>query len=497
MKIRIISIPKILNEKQKLICWGAGRLFYRICEQNEEAHFFEKVDLLIDQNKGENNETYAFRNRRKTVYTAKAASRIASRDSLLLITCAEYCGILEQAMSDGIWSGMETVIYMLVNPGSILGHLFSVNQWIDQYLFLQNQKDVKKFDAFLKQLLICYSLDYTKLRFHYYESGQESISPCFYMKKTACQLEGEWFINPLEQYDDEQWMEWCRNQKENSRYWFFFMSEDTAKAEWYKKNLADVLQIEVNNTNGFMLIVLDQKQHVDPSQLSIFVISHKQFDEPDQNVYKTIYAGGYQGGSSDSLKDCTGDNIADLNEKINECTALYWVWKNTKSSYVGLNHYRRYFCNIGYDKSVMITGQNAVCLLRHYDILVAQKEFVSYDTLYDQLRNTVQCDAYEAGLDVIVQSIQENQPDYIDDFDKILQGKFLYPCNLFITRKDICDQYCEWLFSIIIEAARKIDITPYDAYSRRIIGFFAERLLTVWLSRQNLEIGELPILMKE
>jgi hypothetical protein len=497
MRIRIASIPEILNEKYNLVCWGAGRLFYRICKQYEESCFFERVDILIDQNRGKNNEAYEFNNMKKTVYTAKEAANIVSPDSLLVITCVEYYEILEQAMSENIWSGMETVIYMLVNQTNILGHLFSANKWIDQCLYVQNHMDIKKFDVFLKQLLMFCSLEYTKLRFHYYERGQEKISPYFCMKNTTYQLEGEWFINPLEQYSDEQWLARCRRKKGNCGQWLFFIPQGKVKTEWYQQNLADVSQISINDTDGFILAVLDQKRYVDPSQLSIFVISHKQFIEPDQNVYRTIYAGGCQGISSDCLTDCTGDNIADLNEKINECTAIYWIWKNIQCKYIGFNHYRRYFGNIGYDKSVMITGQNVVKLLEYCDILVAQKTVISEDTLYDHLKKSVQYDAYVTGLNAVTQSIQKNQPDYYDDFVKTFQGKFFYPCNMFITRRDICDQYCEWLFSIIIEAARKIDITPYDAYSRRIIGFFAERLLTVWLSRQNLKIGELPILIKE
>ena len=159
MRIRIASIPEILNEKYNLVCWGAGRLFYRICKQYEESCFFERVDILIDQNRGKNNEAYEFNNMKKTVYTAKEAANIVSPDSLLVITCVEYYEILEQAMSENIWSGMETVIYMLVNQTNILGHLFSANKWIDQCLYVQNHMDIKKFDVFLKQLLMFCSLE--------------------------------------------------------------------------------------------------------------------------------------------------------------------------------------------------------------------------------------------------------------------------------------------------------------------------------------------------
>ena len=37
----------------------------------------------------------------------------------------------------------------------------------------------------------------------------------------------------------------------------------------------------------------------------------------------------------------------------------------------------------------------------------------------------------------------------------------------------------------------------WDDYSKRIIGFWTERLLTVWLLSTNYHIFELPILMLE
>ena len=64
--------------------------------------------------------------------------------------------------------------------------------------------------------------------------------------------------------------------------------------------------------------------------------------------------------------------------------------------------------------------------------------------------------------------------------------------SMFVTRRKILNMYCEWLFSFLIEAAEKMDISGYDVYSKRIMGFLAERLLTTWLLKQNLKIKEQP-----
>ena len=68
---------------------------------------------------------------------------------------------------------------------------------------------------------------------------------------------------------------------------------------------------------------------------------------------------------------------------------------------------------------------------------------------------------------------------------------------MFVTRRELMDAYCEWLFSIIIPAAEEFDETPYNDYSKRAVGFFAERLLTVWLLRHDYKIKELPIIFKD
>ena len=73
-----------------------------------------------------------------------------------------------------------------------------------------------------------------------------------------------------------------------------------------------------------------------------------------------------------------------------------------------------------------------------------------------------------------------------------MDGYAIFNCNIFVTKREILDRYCEWLFSFLIEAAEEIDVEGYDSYSQRVIGFFAERMWTVWLRKNRLRIKELP-----
>ena len=67
--------------------------------------------------------------------------------------------------------------------------------------------------------------------------------------------------------------------------------------------------------------------------------------------------------------------------------------------------------------------------------------------------------------------------------------------NMFVMKREIFNEYCQWLFSFLIEAAEKIEVEKYDAYSKRVIGFFAERMLTVWLTMHPYKMKELPVLL--
>lgn len=83
----------------------------------------------------------------------------------------------------------------------------------------------------------------------------------------------------------------------------------------------------------------------------------------------------------------------------------------------------------------------------------------------------------------------------MEAFETVMRGHSFYVCNMFVTRREILNNYCEWLFSFLIEAAELLDITGYDSYSKRAMGFFAERMWTVWLMKQNLKIKELPYMV--
>lgn len=75
----------------------------------------------------------------------------------------------------------------------------------------------------------------------------------------------------------------------------------------------------------------------------------------------------------------------------------------------------------------------------------------------------------------------EKFPEYIFEFDKFISQNKISPCNMFIAKKDIFDEYSKWLFEILFEVEKKIEIST-DTYKARVFGFMGEYLLNVYLT---------------
>ena len=59
------------------------------------------------------------------------------------------------------------------------------------------------------------------------------------------------------------------------------------------------------------------------------------------------------------------------------------------------------------------------------------------------------------------------------------------------------EQYCEWLFHILLKLECQIDISNYDVYQKRVFGFLAERLFNVWLVKNQLKVKEQKVVALE
>ena len=73
--------------------------------------------------------------------------------------------------------------------------------------------------------------------------------------------------------------------------------------------------------------------------------------------------------------------------------------------------------------------------------------------------------------------VSELSSDYLETFDKVMKQRSGYMFNMFIMSKENVDAYCEWLFPIVDELYRRIDIEGYSAFDARLFGRVSERCL--------------------
>lgn len=219
----------------------------------------------------------------------------------------------------------------------------------------------------------------------------------------------------------------------------------------------------------------------------IYVISHSEEDIKNiksNEIYVPLFVGRNGKDNLGFCSDDTGDNISYKNSSYCELTGLYWMWKNSDADYIGLVHYRRYFANwrLGH----RLEANDLDKIFKEYDIILPKKTTSLFENVYEDYGHW----NYAKDLDLCEDIIGEICPEYSDSYTKIINGNELYYYNMFIAPKHIIDKYCEWIFPILSEVEKRVDMTGYDEYQKRIYGFLTERLFDVWMDRQDLKVKE-------
>jgi hypothetical protein len=218
--------------------------------------------------------------------------------------------------------------------------------------------------------------------------------------------------------------------------------------------------------------------------MAIYIVSHK--DSPlikkHPDGYVPLFVGNKQHELSsllsDSVCDDTFDNIANLNPYFSELTGLYWVWKNCGDEVKGIVHYRRFFVEEqGVPEQDKPIGMAAVSeYLRTYDCIVPVERPLLQNVRKDYARHHVIND-----LDMVRASIAARYPSNVAIFDDCMAGRYILPYNMIVARGDVYNEYCAWLFPILFDVYKQIDVATRNDYQKRAIGFLSERLLKVWL----------------
>lgn len=216
-------------------------------------------------------------------------------------------------------------------------------------------------------------------------------------------------------------------------------------------------------------------------EMQIFVATHTAFSPPKDLLYLPLHVGHACSEDLGYLGDDTGENISHLNQYYSELTGLYWIWKNYHDAdFVGLCHYRRFFIN---EQGWVLNKADYMELLSKYDIIIATPLPLENETYYETFSKVHEIEDLEA----IKRAIQKRYPEDYAVFQEVIQEERLFMGNLMVTSKVLLNEYARWLFTIFDEVSKEVDPDKYDAYHRRVYGFWSEELLYVWISARGLK----------
>lgn len=209
-------------------------------------------------------------------------------------------------------------------------------------------------------------------------------------------------------------------------------------------------------------------------------VAGSAFDRPLQEKYILAdYEKLIQVGTALSEKrldtdifDNVGENISNRNSQFCELTGLYWMWKNASEDIVGLSHYRRHFILPNDWKARMI--DNDVDVILPLPLYVGPSIGENYENRHDA-----------AIWKTMLEYMKERSPVDYEAACKFFYETSLYsPCNMFIMKREILNDLCEFIFPLVIATADKCK-TLEDRYQNRYPGFMSERLITFFFEKNR------------
>lgn len=233
--------------------------------------------------------------------------------------------------------------------------------------------------------------------------------------------------------------------------------------------------------------------------IKIIVATHKKYSMPHDALYLPVEVGAAMHEKKTGYQpDNVGKNISKKNPSFCELTGLYWAWKNLKNDYIGLVHYRRYFASkpfLGKNEKERLKSvlslKEASKILEETDIILPKKRNYIIENLYDHYRHTM----YVEPLDMTGEIIKDKYPAYYYEFKELNVRRSAHMFNMMIMKKEILDEYCDWLFDILFELEKRVKKKnlEYSAFHSRFYGRVSELLLDVFIRTKGYEYKEVRV----
>lgn len=258
-------------------------------------------------------------------------------------------------------------------------------------------------------------------------------------------------------------------------------------------------------------------ENVKEPKIKIYVSCHKESYIPDNKLFYPVQVGAKTAKKrfKNMQHDDDGENISAENRCYCELTTQYWAWKNEKADYYGFFHYRRYlsfnpvkleedmFGNVDLErpdevnlKQLWIEESKIINIVKKYDIVTSQATDLTNlgGTVYGHYKFHSPYHKIE-DLDLAIEIINKIYPEYAEATSKYINSSKAYFCNLYIMKKEVFDDYCEWIFKILDEHKKRSNFDEYSIDEARVYGFLSERLFgiyyTYWKEKAEFQVKEL------
>ena len=253
------------------------------------------------------------------------------------------------------------------------------------------------------------------------------------------------------------------------------------------------------------------------SNIKILISCHKESAYLKTDIWQPIQLGCALTNRkfADMLSDDVGENISDKNPMYCELTAQYWAWKNMEADYYGFCHYRRYFSfsdktyledaygNIKepyFDSDVVakygLDDATVRNLVEQYDVITTTRKDLTrmagrFKSVIDQYDKATLL--HSKDLKVILDIIDEKYPEYSKYAHQHCNGHVTSFCNMYILKKEIFFDYCQWMFAVLEEFCNRVDMSHYSTEALRTPGHLSERLFGIYYLKMMAENSNLRV----
>lgn len=253
---------------------------------------------------------------------------------------------------------------------------------------------------------------------------------------------------------------------------------------------------DIKKVNSKLISKL-KKEIESSNKIKLVLCTHKDYKFPISFIYyPTIVGVGYDKTNlclkyqKDNFFD---ENISEKNKFFCELTSIFPFFKQNDYDILGLVHYRRLFVKNNHCKKSLqnvLDHESINKYLTKYDIILPKKRHYYIETNFSHYIH-----AHEK--EPLLQTkmiISEKYPEYLPYFKKHMKRTTGHYFNMFVAKKDIADGYLNFMFNILFELEKRIDISGYSESEQRVFGYVSELLIDVYVLKNKLKVKNLNYL---